>query len=355
VPPLSVVMPVHNALPYLDQAVESILEQSFTDFEFVILDDGSTDGSSTRLRDWAARDSRIRLVAADQRLGPVGSSNRVAQAARAPVVARMDADDISYPDRLAEELELLRSDDEIGLVASLADVIDASDRELRGPEVWRLLRRSVFVPFAHGAMMYRRELFDRLGGYRSECVYWEDQDLITRMAEIAKVMVIPRALYRVRQSSTSTRFGAEQDRIEESLDRMYRCIARIEEGRGYDDLLSHSTGDKLDPRVFLSHGSVLLWAGIRPRIFRRFLKRAKLSFDAKTAATAVWMAWASVSPASLRRFLLFLLAARNSAASGKIPTDRPLLWHPMRVIGRLRKRHPQQDDSIGRVSESARK
>jgi hypothetical protein len=175
------------------------------------------------------------------------------------------------------------------------------------------------------------------------------------MAGIAKVMVIPRALYRVRQSSTSTRFGAEQDRIEESLDRMYRCIARIEEGRGYDDLLSQSTGDKLDPRVFLSHGSVLLWAGIRPRIFRRFLKRAKLSFDAKTAATAVWMAWASVSPATLRKFLLFLLAARNSAASGKIPTDRPLLWHPMRVIGRLRNGHPQQDDSISRVTESARK
>ncbi len=215
-PALSVVMPVHNALPYLDEAIESIIAQTFTDFEFVILDDGSTDGSGQRLRDWGHREPRIRLLTANRKLGPVGSSNLVARAAKAPFVARMDADDTSFPNRFAEQLKLLRSDDGIGVVASLADVIDASDRKLRGPEVWRLSRRSAFVPFPHGAMMYRRDLFEQLGGYRPECEYWEDQDLVTRIANAAKVVVIPRALYRVRQSQTSTRVGAQQHRIEES-------------------------------------------------------------------------------------------------------------------------------------------
>lgn len=173
-PALSVVMPVHNVRAYLDEAVESILSQTFSDFEFVILDDASTDGSRERLREWAARDPRIRLVESEKRLGPVGSSNRVAGAAEAPFVARMDADDISFPDRLSEEFALLRDHPDTGVVGSLCDIIDRSGRKIRGPETWRLSRPSVFVPFGHGTIMYRREIFDRVGGYREECVYWED-------------------------------------------------------------------------------------------------------------------------------------------------------------------------------------
>src|SRR3954471_2803022 len=106
-PRVSVVMPVHNAMPFLDVAVESILGQTFRDFEFVILDDASTDGSTQRLREWAARDGRIRLLEEKHNLGPALSSERVARAARAPIVARMDADDVSHPKRLEEQLDVL--------------------------------------------------------------------------------------------------------------------------------------------------------------------------------------------------------------------------------------------------------
>src|SRR3954447_21307048 len=84
-PQLSVVMPVHNALPYLDAAIESILGQTHSDFEFVILNDGSTDGSPERLRHWASRDARIRLIDGKGPLGPALSSQRVATAAKAPI------------------------------------------------------------------------------------------------------------------------------------------------------------------------------------------------------------------------------------------------------------------------------
>src|SRR5213083_1372349 len=94
-PQISVVMPVHNALPFLSWSIESILEQTFSDFEFIILDDGSTDGSLELLQEWAQRDARIQVHQNDKRLGLSGSSNAVVGKARAPIVARMDADDVA--------------------------------------------------------------------------------------------------------------------------------------------------------------------------------------------------------------------------------------------------------------------
>jgi glycosyltransferase involved in cell wall biosynthesis len=333
-PALSVVMPVHNALPYLDQAVESILGQTFTDFEVLILDDASTDGSTRRLEHWAASDARIRLDKVDRNLGPVHSSNRVARAARAPFVARMDADDISYPERLAEQIKLLREHPEVGLVAGLCDMIDAAGRKMRDPEIWRLSRRSVFVPFAHGSTMYRRDVFDRVGGYREECEYWEDQDLVVRIAAIAKVAIIPRPLYQWRQSTTSTRVHTDQDRLERALDRAYQATDRLRRGEPYDGTFDNSGNGrrKIDPRVFIAIGSVRLWGYGRPRLFRRLLSRARISLNPMTASALIWTAWASASPSSLRAFLMFLLAARSRVASGRVSTAQPLLWHPLEGI-----------------------
>jgi len=324
-------MPVHNALPHLDEAIESILAQSFRDFEFIILDDASTDGSTDRLRHWATVDSRIRLIEVQSNLGPVGSSNMVARAATAPFVARMDADDVSCPDRLDEELRLLRAHPEVGVVASIGDMIDAAGRTIRDPEVWRLSRRSVFVPFAHGAMMYHRTIFDRVGGYREECEFWEDQDLVVRMARIAKVVVIRRPLYRVRQSTTSTRVVCNQERLERALDKAYLATDRLKEGKDYESVLDRSENGigKLDPRVFIALGSVRLWAGGKPRLFRRLLSRARLSWNMRTMTAVVWTAWASTSPSSLRAFLMLLLRTRNRLASGSLPESRAVVWQPL--------------------------
>ena len=329
-PVLSVVMPVHNALPHLETAIESILDQTFADFEFVILDDASTDGSGDRIRYWKARDPRIRLLRADVNLGPVGSSNMVARAAHTPFVARMDADDVSYPTRLADQLELLREAPDVGVAASLCDMIDASGRKIRGPEAWRLSRRSVFVPFAHGAMMYRRDVFDEVGGYREECEYWEDQDLVVRMAEISRVLVIPRPLYQVRAWSTSTRFSSLSERSEEAIDRMYLSTDRLSESRNYDDLLEERRGGRrpVDPRVFIALGGVRLWAGDKPRLLGRLLKRGRLAINSQTVTALIWTMWASVSPSSLRGFLMLLFRMRNRFVSPALLETRAVPWEP---------------------------
>ena len=312
---ISVVMPVYNALPYLDEAIESILRQSFGQFEFVIVDDASTDGSTARLREWAAKDKRIRLIELTENLGPAASSEYASRAARAPLVARMDADDISNPDRLASQLEILANQPDVGVVGCLSDGIDADGRPVRAPDLWRLVRRSTAVPFAHGAMMYRRELFERVGGYRMASEYWEDQDLVSRMADVSKVVAIPRPLYRVRQTATSTRAAVDQEKLETAMDLAYRSILGLSPRE-----------DKIDPSVFIALGSVTLWSGARPQLFRRCLRRSNLAFNWRSFAAIVWTAWASISPGSLRAFLRGILAIRNFVARSGLRGNDPVVW-----------------------------
>jgi glycosyltransferase involved in cell wall biosynthesis len=329
-PPLSVVMPVHNAMPHLDQAIESILCQTFSDFEFVILDDASTDGSSKRLDEWASNDPRIRLLRVQKNLGPAISSERVAREARAHIVARMDADDIAYPTRLEEQLKVLEIHPDVGVVGGLWEIIDAKGRRIREPEPWRIIRHSVFPPFGNGPMMYRREVFERAGGYRPECEFWEDADLVIRMAAISKIMVIPHAIYQVRLSTTSTRIVSDQERLERGVDLMYRSSDRLRRHEAYDDIVQakRSPNLKLDPRVFISLGSINLWTGGKPRLFRRLLQRGNLSLDFRSFSALVWTAWASLNPATLRSFMRLLLVARNTFATKKIRSNEPAVWTP---------------------------
>lgn len=334
-PRLSVVMPVHNALPYLDVAVESVLAQTFTDFEFVILDDASTDGSTERLREWAKRDPRIRLIEERTNLGPALSSESVARAARAPVVARMDADDVSLPERLERQLRVLDEHPDVGVVGGLYDIIDARGRRIRSAEKWRLLQPGSVPPFGNGPLVYRRHVFEEAGGYRKECEFWEDHDLILRMAALTRVMIIPFSIYQVRQSKVSTRFASEQDRVERALDRMYRSRARIDQERPYDDLLHApaSDSDKLHPMVFVSLGSIMLWAGGRPRLFRRLVQRGELGFNLRSLSALVWTAWASIEPHSLRAFIRALLFGRQARAAAILRGDQPMIWAgPQRAV-----------------------
>ena len=330
-PRVSVVMPVHNALPYLDAAVESILRQTFPDFEFVILDDASTDGSTERLRHWAAKDSRIRLLVEERNLGPARSSDRVARAASAPIVARMDADDISYPNRLADQLAVLDRHHDVGVVGGLFDIIDANGRVVRGAEPSRLVQPAWVPPFGNGPLTYRHEVFERVGGYRKECEFWEDNDLVLRMVAATKIMMLPYCVYQVRQARVSSRLSSSQERVERAIDLMYRARKRLEQGRSYEDLLhSAVTNDhKVSPQVFVSLGSIVLWAGGRPRFFGRLLRRGALGFDRTSVAALVWTSWAFLEPHSLRAFLRLLLFGRNLRARFRMRIDGPVPWPPV--------------------------
>src|SRR6267143_1053023 len=190
-PSISVVMPVYNAFPFIDESINSILAQTLSDFEFVILDDASTDGSDELLREWSLRDKRIHLHKSRQRLGLSAGSNVVVARARAPLVARMDADDIAHPDRLMRQWNIMRDRPDVAVIGTLCNGIDASGREVRPRDRWRLVRHSAFIPFPHGSAMFRRAVFDQVGGYNEASAGGEDQDLFSRMAVHGRVLTLP--------------------------------------------------------------------------------------------------------------------------------------------------------------------
>ena len=209
-PPLiSVCMPVYNAERYLAQALESILNQTFGDFEFLILDDGSTDGSLGILERHARRDPRIRLTSRPNE-GVAASLNELVDQSRGEFLARMDADDISLPERFARQVEYLRDHpectavgcrvwegdtdgDPVGEFPTLGDhqEIDAFHFQMKGPAL------------IHPSLMMRRDAVLAVGKYRDFPM--EDLDLLLRLAEHGRLSRVPEFLliYRLHSNNIS--------------------------------------------------------------------------------------------------------------------------------------------------------
>jgi glycosyltransferase involved in cell wall biosynthesis len=338
---LSVVMPVHNALPYLDEAVRSIVEQSHRDFEFVIGDDASTDGSTEVLRAWEARDPRIRLIERRDNLGPSGSSNWVVEQARGRLIARMDADDIAHPDRLKRQLRVLAEHPDAVLTGSPPVGIDREGKLVRAQTRWMVERHGFNAPVAHGSIMYRREAFEKAGGYRAACAFWEDLDLYQRMAQQGRVLVLPDELYYYRFTDTSARLTADRERVEAAFRLMLRCRDSHSRGEDYTPLLEagpSAAGDepgaaRIEPLVFLSFAVGPVWYGDSPHQFRSMLKRA--SFPRNRESAMVWLAvlWGSISPRSLRGFLRTRVWLHNRRKARLFPDGQVYEWFP-RAPGR---------------------
>lgn len=314
-PRLSVVMPVRDLAPYVAASIRSILSQTYRDFEFVIRDDGSTDGTRAILREWAARDPRIRLIESDVSLGPAESSNSVVAHAAGELIARMDGDDLAHPERLQRQMEALDAHPEACLVGTLWEGIDERGRRVRPRDRWRLARPSAFAPFPHGSILFRREAFDRVGGYRADADFWEDLDLYRRLRAAGRLLVLPAALYRHRSSVLSTRIASPLETVEASVDRMYRQVRGLEAGDG-----------RILPQVYLSLGSTRLWAGRSPGVLARLLRRGALGWNRESAGILAWAAWGAVSPHSLRLFLKLLARARDRAVASRFPDDAVLEW-----------------------------
>ena len=153
-PLISVVMPVYNARPFLDDSISSILAQTLRDFEFVILDDASTDNSMECLREWADRDNRIQIHESKEPLGLSGSSNAVVAKARASILARMDADDIAHPDRLLRQWEIIRNRPDVVAVGTLCNGIDAAGRQVRPRDRWHSYAAPAIFRFPTGPQCF---------------------------------------------------------------------------------------------------------------------------------------------------------------------------------------------------------
>ena len=189
-PSITVLMPVYNAEQYIKEAVDSVLNQTFSDFEFIIINDGSTDGTLAILEGYAEKDDRIRLISRENK-GLVETLNQGLRLAKAPLIARMDADDISLPDRFKMQYSFMQNYPNTVVLGGRCIAIDSDGDPLT---TWNKLTSSDGIQdqhlnsllgsaIAHPAMMYRKDNVLSVGGYRKDAYPAEDLDMLLRIAE----------------------------------------------------------------------------------------------------------------------------------------------------------------------------
>ncbi|MBI4781803.1 MAG: glycosyltransferase [Oscillatoriophycideae cyanobacterium NC_groundwater_1537_Pr4_S-0.65um_50_18] len=211
-PAISVLMPVYNGDRYLTEAVESVLAQTFTDFEFLIIDDGSTDRSLQILQQYAAQDDRIRLISRENR-GLIATLNQMLELAQGEFLARMDADDIAVGDRFAAQLEFLRQHPDYVCVGGAFALMDAQGRTvlpLEMPETNDEIQQAILsgrTIINHPCAMIRRQALEAIGGYDTAMVTVEDLDMLLRLGEVGKLANLKQMVlkYRFHMESVSAK------------------------------------------------------------------------------------------------------------------------------------------------------
>lgn len=211
-PLVSVVMPAYNAEHYIARAIESILNQTFKNFELLIIDDASTDKTKEIIKRFRKKDHRIVLVENKQNLQISKTLNLGIGLAKADVVARMDADDLSLPDRLKLQYEYLEKHPKIAIVGANIIVVDEKGNQLSTreyPESSKDLKKVMFrySPFAHPVVMFRKKAFEKFGGYDSKMVPCEDIDLWFKLGSKYEFGTVPEYVmkYTILKNSNSNK------------------------------------------------------------------------------------------------------------------------------------------------------
>lgn len=239
VPRLSVVMSVFNAERFLESAIRSILNQTFADFEFLILDDGSTDRSADLILQFSQQDPRIRPFLRGNG-GLVSALNYLLAESRAPLVARMDADDICLPHRFDRQIRFLNAYPDYGVIGSWSDDIDEHGAPYECSAKPQPLTHADFLQavaadeplMCHPVVMYRKATVLNVGGYREAYRHVEDYDLWLRLSRVTKLGSLPERLIRYRhyEQQVSSLHSTQQQ-----IGHAVAYLAHLERLAGRDD------------------------------------------------------------------------------------------------------------------------
>ena len=313
-PTVSVVMGVYNAERTLKAAVESILSQSFSDFELIVVNDGSTDKTQEILADFARRDARVRVVTQTNQ-GLTRSLILGCELASGRYIARQDADDVSMPDRFMQQVALLEEDSSAVLASCwVEDVSPEGVSCAVHKELQHSLRLSSGVEHqltgiaAHGSVLMRRCSLMDAGGYRACFYYAQDSDLWLRLSQRGAFRIAPIVLYRrtIGMGSISSRFSSAQSRFCELAQ---ECFRAIRDGRSEQVLISEAEKLASDCRQRRSEPatpaeaatSLMLIASqlfrYNPKLAREYLWKAIRTYPLH------WRSWKALICSSFRRQL----------------------------------------------------
>ncbi|GIV42872.1 MAG: hypothetical protein KatS3mg034_2182 [Vicingaceae bacterium] len=213
IPKVSVILPVYNAEKYIEEAIKSILNQKYTDFELIVINDGSTDSSKEIIS--KIKDERIVYVQNDTNQGLVYTLNKGLSLAKGKYIARMDADDISLPDRLHLQVNFLEKNHEIGIVGTNIILFgnNCKKKIVYAKNHEDIFARSLLkAPFCHASCMFRRKVFKDFGIKYEDFLHAEDFMLWLRILKVTKGYNLQQFLYKVRnnQSSVSNQYRSQQ-------------------------------------------------------------------------------------------------------------------------------------------------
>ncbi len=280
-PKISVVMPAFNAAEFLDEAVCSILNQTFRDFEFIIVDDGSTDDTARILQKYAKADSRVQVFPQANE-GMISALNRGCRLARGRYIARMDADDISFPERLQKQLAYIEGHPQIGILGTWIYNIDQNG-SLRGnwrpPTNSKMLKWTLFfgVCVAHPSVLMRRDVIAQLNFYRPDAVHGEDVDLWFRASSFTEFGNVPEVLLKYRVWTGST----HQRGLQVRSDRHVQLLASyIRDFLNVDPPIEAVAGlrqTRVGPRIE-NLGQIRLTADLIQDLYHNFIKENHISF-----------------------------------------------------------------------------
>ncbi|MCK4815385.1 glycosyltransferase [bacterium] len=213
-PKISVIMSVYNGEKYLRKAIESVLSQTFTGFDFIIVNDGSTDDSLRIIQSY--HDERIRVINNEWNIGLTKSLNKAIKESCAEYIARQDADDISLPNRFDEQMQFFEKHPEVSLLGTSIYRIDSNGKmtgkmiTLAKPTMKDLFKGN---QFNHGSVMVKRRVLDDVGGYNELCKYAQDHDLWLRIAKHYEVRNLTKILYKLRSHNKNVRFTNGEEAV----------------------------------------------------------------------------------------------------------------------------------------------
>ena len=231
-PLVSVVMPVYNGEKYVAQAIESILAQTFTDFELIIVDDGSRDRSPEIIRAYEKRDERIRFIQLEANEGQANVRNRATALAHGEFIASMDCDDVCLPERLQKQVDYLQRHPAIGVLGAGAQAVDEDLRRLYDfdlPQRHALIAFNLFVGsfFIHPTVMMRREVLESVGGYERDRRTAIDVELWTRLMWRTRFANHPETLLLYRRHGDQHHTTRDANMREQAWEARARLLGRL--------------------------------------------------------------------------------------------------------------------------------
>lgn len=269
-PEISVIMPVYNAEAYLSAAIKSILSQTFSDFEFLIFNDGSTDDSLKVIESF--NDPRINLINSAKNLGKEAQLNHGLEIAKVKYIAHMDGDDVSVPNRFARQIEAMKNNPQIDVCGTFLKCFGMSQAICAGPQNHREIVTYLSFAFncmGHAPTMIRAEKLKESGIiYKENYPAAEDYAFWVHVSKFLQLYNLPEILYlyRIHDSSTcSTKKGVQK----ESVHRLHREIIA-----DFGDFSPANEQSKIDLVYKFLHLSVRDFSSAENRIIKKFLEKA---------------------------------------------------------------------------------